>query len=83
MQQINYLNLLHIALIELLAKYKSNPYYYFYEEDIRVDLAQLLINKFDNIEVQHFNQKITTTPVKCEYPSSLANNDRHDPPCLY
>jgi len=78
MNENSYLELLRVSLVELLLKYRRNPYYYFYEEDIRVELARLLIDKFSTIKVEHSQNIITTSPVKCEYPSTSDNKKRHD-----
>lgn len=78
MDRINYSLLIQQSLAEIITKFIQNPYNYFYEEDVRVDFAQILIRKFSLIEIEHFGAKIITSPVKCEYPSSLATKDRHD-----
>ncbi len=78
MEENNYFSIIEHCLRELILNFQSNPYYYFYEEDIRVDLATRLINKTKTKEFIHFENKIITTPVKCEYPGILANKLRHD-----
>lgn len=72
------LNKVESSLRNLFSKFVNNPFYYFYEEDVRVELAQLLKNTFHEIEVNYFDNKIITSPIKCEYPSNLANKQKHD-----
>jgi hypothetical protein len=76
----NYKSIVSSAFIDILKQFRENPYYYFYEEDIRVDLAQKLIKESEQIEVTHphSHKKILTTPIKCEYPGNQQNNNRHD-----
>ncbi|MBK7103824.1 MAG: hypothetical protein IPH62_00870 [Ignavibacteriae bacterium] len=74
----NNLLIFESSLKELFSKFANNPFYFFYEEDVRVELAQILKSKFKNIEIDHLKNKIITSPIKCEYPSSLANKQKHD-----
>ena len=78
MTKCNYKSILEITLNEFFLNFIKNPYCYFYEEDIRVDLVKKLIERTDYIELSHFNKNIITSPIKCEYPSSLATKQRHD-----
>lgn len=74
----DYNSVLIVSLKELFSQFSSNPYYYFYEEDVRIDLALKLMQHIKPIEFSHFQRSIQTIPIKCEYPSSLASKQRHD-----
>jgi|SRR5690606_23204264 len=58
--------------------YFSNPYFYFYEEDIRADFAFYMLGKIQATIFTHINKEISTSPIKFEYPSSFASKQRHD-----
>ena len=78
MENNNYYSVLIASLKDLFIQFNDNPYDYFYEEDVRVDLAQKLMHYIKPIEFIHFKRSIRTIPIKCEYPSSLASKQRHD-----
>ncbi|MHB1687903.1 MAG: hypothetical protein ACYCVH_11065 [Ignavibacteriaceae bacterium] len=73
-----YKSILLSALKDMFDQFIRNPYYYFYEEDLRVYLAQQLFQQIKPIEVKHLGKPIITIPIKCEYPSNSANGKRHD-----
>lgn len=79
------------ALKEFIKKFSFNPFFFFYEEDIRADLSVFLSNYFDEL---NFNVKegfnkilgldvIKSSPVKCEYPRNLNKKNRFDVAILY
>jgi hypothetical protein len=73
----NYKSILISTLIDTFNRFSENPYYYFYEEDIRVDIVPKLIQQINPINVKHFDKNIQTIPIKCEYPI-LSSKQKHD-----
>lgn len=74
------------VLVDFINKFITNPFYYFYEEDLRCSLISNLADSFKEIK---FNVKpdfvtklknitIYSTPIKCEYPHSGKNHNRFD-----
>ena len=63
---------------QILKRFVKEPYYYFYEEDIRADFAFNFISQIKPIEYMHIENKISTLPLKFEYPSSVDDKKRHD-----
>lgn len=66
------------SINKIIQRFCREPFCYFYEEDIRVDLGNELVNNFKTVEFIHKNTKINTSPIKFEYPSSFASKQRHD-----
>lgn len=66
------------GLQNMFARFQKSPYSYFYEEDIRVELASDLKNALPLIEVLHNDQIVRTSCVKCEYPSNNIQRYNHD-----
>lgn len=66
------------SINKIIQRFCKEPFYYFYEEDIRVDLGNELVNNFKTVEFIHKNTMINTSPIKFEYPSSSASKQRHD-----
>ena len=62
----------------IFGKFSLNPYRYFYEEDLRVELGYQLLENFDSVSFKNRDNVIKTSPIKFEYPSSLKNGKRHD-----
>lgn len=72
------IEILQKVLNNFVNSYRSNPFKYFYEEDIRVNIGNDLLNNFETVEFTHQNSIINTSPIKFEYPSSFASKQRHD-----
>ncbi|GIK21411.1 MAG: hypothetical protein BroJett005_08250 [Ignavibacteriota bacterium] len=66
------------SINKIIQRFSQNPFHYFYEEDIRVDLGNDLVNNFKTVEFIHKNTIVNTSPIKFEYPSSFASKQRHD-----
>ncbi len=66
------------SINKVIQQFAQNPFNYFYEEDIRVDLGNDLLSNFKVADFTHNNSIISTSPIKFEYPSSFASKQRHD-----
>lgn len=66
------------AINRIIKRFSNNPYYYFYEEDLRVEFGMELLNEFEKIDFVYKNNIIKTSPIKFEYPSQQSNKQRHD-----
>lgn len=74
------------VIIDLIKKFNSNPFSYFYEEDLRATLAFNLLKSFDEIKFKvrsDFAQSLKinefySNPIKCEYPQSKGKENRFD-----
>lgn len=66
------------SINKIIQRFCQTPFYYFYEEDIRVDLGNELVNNFKTVEFTHQNIIVNTSPIKFEYPSGFASKQRHD-----
>ena len=66
------------CLKEKAIKFVNNPYFYFYEEDIRADFAHYMLKQVQAETFPHMDKRISTIPIKFEYPSSFASKQRHD-----
>lgn len=74
------------VILDLIKKFNSNPFGYFYEEDLRTTLAFHLSNSFNEIKYKvrsDFAQtlkinEIYSNPIKCEYPQSEKKEKRFD-----
>lgn len=87
------LTLIKNDLLKVIVQFKQNPFLYFYEEDLRVDLVTSMKNSLDesiffNIP-SNFNsicdssfiiqkKHIKSSPIKTEYPVILKNKRRFD-----
>ena len=49
---------------QILKRFVKEPYYYFYEEDIRADFAFNFISQIKPIEYMHIENKISTSTFK-------------------
>ena len=75
-----------IAIKNLLVKFHANPFYFFYEEDVKTYLLSQLSNMFDEEEfsVRHdfVNKlsvsKIKSIPIKSEYPYVRGKISKYD-----
>ncbi|MGQ9799747.1 MAG: hypothetical protein ACUVRG_10760 [Ignavibacterium sp.] len=73
-------------ILDLIKKFNSNPFSYFYEEDLRTILAFHLSNSFNEIKYKvrsDFAQalkinEIYSNPIKCEYPRGEKKGKRFD-----
>jgi hypothetical protein len=72
------INKIQSSINRIIQRFSENPYYYFYEEDIRVELGMDLLSEFEKTSCTHYDRIIKTSPIKFEYPSQQSNKQRHD-----
>lgn len=74
------------VIVDLIKKFNSNPFIYFYEEDLRAILAFNLSNSFNEIKYKVRSDfalalkinEFYSNPIKCEYPHSRGKENRFD-----
>ncbi len=66
------------SINKIIKQFIENPFFCFYEEDIRVELGNDLLCNFKTVEFTNGNDIVNTSPIKFEYPSSYASKQRHD-----
>ncbi len=74
------------VIIDLIKKFNSNPFSYFYEEDLRATLAFNLSKCFNEIKYKvrsDFTKSLNinefySNPIKCEYPQNKGKENRFD-----
>lgn len=75
-----------IGINKLIVKFHSNPYYFFYEEDMKIFLYSQLTDRFEEEEflvrndfAKIFNtKKIKSIPIKSEYPLNRGTTSKYD-----
>lgn len=89
MSAMEHVGAVHAASLELAQLYQDHPFDFLYETDLQATLFSLMLRKLDNQRLTvrggcsypygHGSVvEITTTPVKCEYPSSGSPIGRFD-----
>ncbi len=74
------------AIKNVISKFQSNPFYFFYEEDVKLYLYSQLLNLFDEEEfpirkdfaISFGIDKIKSTPIKAEYPHRSGEISKYD-----